>query len=97
MSDLSCDSIWQPLHTPSAKLSGRAKKCELLAQFRVEEDRLGPAVAGAEHVAVREAAAGNQALEAIEPRAAREQVGHVHVGRTRSRRDRTPRPSRAGR
>ena len=42
---------------------------------------LGPALARAEHVAVGEAAAGGEALEARERDAAGDDVGHVHVDR----------------
>ena len=52
---------------------------ELLGQHRVEEDRARPALAGAQRVAVAEAAAGDEALELVEPRAAGLQVAHVHV------------------
>ena len=42
----------------------REKRREFLARARaVEQDRFGPALPGAEHVAVREAAAGDQGLE----------------------------------
>ena len=72
--------IWQPLHTPSAKVSVRREEGgELLGQRRVEQDRARPALAGAERVAVAEAAAGDEALELVEPRAAGLQVAHVHV------------------
>ena len=76
------ESIWQPLQTPSVKVSGRAKKrANSLARARAEEDRLGPALAGAQHVAVGEAAAGGEAAEARELDAAGEDVAHVHVDR----------------
>ena len=52
---------------------------ELLGQRRVEQDRARPAFAGAQRVAVAEAAAGDEALELVEPRAAGLQVAHVHV------------------
>ena len=45
----------------------------------VEENALGPALAAAEHVAVTEAAAGDQAAEIFEGDAAAEDVGHVDV------------------
>ena len=55
--------IWQPLQTPSAKVSGAVEEGrELVGQLRVEQDRAGPAFAGAERVAVAEAAAGDEAL-----------------------------------
>ena len=82
ISDLSVDSIWQPLQMPSVNVSGRSKNAgELLAQLGIEQDRLGPALAGAEDVAVREAAAGHHAAEVLQVHAAGDQVGHVHVER----------------
>jgi hypothetical protein len=61
MISFSADIIWQPLHTPSEKVSARAKKASNSSRARgVEQDALGPALAGAEHVAVGEAAAGHQ-------------------------------------
>ena len=54
---------------------------ELVARPRVEEDRPRPALAAAEHVPVREAAAGHEAREVGERDAARDQVAHVHVDR----------------
>ena len=45
------DIIWQPLHTPSAKLSLRVKNALNSSRAGIEEDGLGPALAGAEHVA----------------------------------------------
>ena len=56
--------IWQPLQTPSANASPRPKKASNSSRARaIEQDRLGPALARAEHVAVGEAAAGGEALE----------------------------------
>ena len=82
ISALRLDIIWQPLHTPRAKVSGRAKKAgEQLARARVQQDRLGPALAGAEHVAVGEAAAGGQAAHVAQVGPPLEDVAHVHVDR----------------
>ncbi len=82
ISALRLDIIWQPLHTPSENVSGRAKKvANALARPRVEQDRLGPALAGAEHVAVGEAATGGQAAHIAEIGPALEDVAHVHVDR----------------
>ncbi len=62
--------IWQPLQTPSAKESVAREECrELVARTRIEQDRLRPALAGAEHVAVGKSAASDDAREAIEARA----------------------------
>ena len=56
--------IWQPLHTPSAKVSAALEEGgELVARARIEQDGLGPALARAQHVAVGEAAAGRETLE----------------------------------
>ena len=52
---------------------------EFVAQAVVEQHRLGPALPGAEHVAVGKAAAGGEALEIGQMHAADLQVGHVHV------------------
>ena len=72
--------IWQPLQTPSANVSRRSKNAANgFGELRVEHDRARPALTGAERVAVAEAAAGDEALEHVEPRAAGLQVGHVHV------------------
>ena len=77
-----CDIIWQPLQTPSAKVSARAKKRSNSSRARaLKQDRLGPALARAEHVAVGEAAAGGEALEAVERHAPGDDVAHVHVDR----------------
>ncbi len=82
MSSCRLESIWQPLQTPSAKVSAPGEEALQLAPGPgVEEDRLGPALAGAQHVAVGEAAAGGQAAEAVERGAPLEQVAHVHVDR----------------
>ena len=97
ISDLSADIIWQPLQTPSVKVSrAREERRELLAQRGVEQDRLGPALAGAEHVAVGEAAAGDEPAEVA--RAARGPRSGRSCARrpARTRRDRTPPPSRPG-
>ena len=61
---LSAANIWQPLQMPSAKrVAAREEALELRAHRVVEQDRLRPALAGAEHVAVGEAAAGDEPLE----------------------------------
>ncbi len=54
---------------------------ELVRQLRVEQDGLRPALARTQHIAIREAADGNQAAELIERGAAGDQVAHVHVHR----------------
>ena len=59
----------------------REERRELIARARVEQDRLGPALAGAEHVAVREAAARRQPLERRQVDAAAQDVAHVDVER----------------
>ena len=48
-------------------------------ELAVEEDRPRPAAARAQHVAVAEAAARDEALEIGKVHATREEVGHVHV------------------
>jgi hypothetical protein len=52
---------------------------KLIGQRAVEQDGLGPALARAQHVAVGEAAHGDDALEVIQLGTARDQVAHVHV------------------
>ncbi len=72
--------IWQPLQTPSAKVSVTAEEGrELVARARIEQDRPRPALAGTEHVAVGETAAGDGALEPGERNAAGKDVAHVHI------------------
>ena len=94
----SAENIWQPLQTPSEKLSLRRKKRrELAARALAPQDRLGPTLAGSEHVAVRESAAGGQALEPVERRAARRGCRSCARQRPRSPRGGRPRPSRAAR
>ncbi len=80
MSSASAASIWQPLQTPSVKRSVRREPgLEEAAHARVEEDRLGPALARAQHVAVAESAAGDESVIAVESRAPVDEVRHVHV------------------
>src|SRR5690606_389427 len=63
-----------------AVVTGEERR-ELLAQPRALQDAGGPAAARAKHVAIAEATAGSQALEAVEGDAAGDQVAHVHVER----------------
>ena len=63
------------------RVGPREERGELIARARVEQDGLGPALAGAEHVAVREPAARRQPLERGEIDAAGQHVAHVHVER----------------
>ncbi len=74
--------IWQPLQTPSAKVSARAKNStNIAASLRVVQNGLGPAAAGAEHVTVRKAAARHEPVEVRKRLARLDQVGHVHIDR----------------
>ncbi len=76
------DIIWQPLHDAQREGVGtREERLERVARAGVEEDRLGPALARAQHVAVGEPAAGRDALEVREADAPGEHVAHVHVVR----------------
>ena len=74
--------IWQPLHTPSAKLSLRAKNATNISAsvglWRIVFAQPPP---GPEHVAIREAAARDETLEVGQRLARIDQVGHVHVDR----------------
>jgi hypothetical protein len=54
---------------------------ELVARRWMEQDGFCPAFAGAEHVAVREAAACYQPVESSQAHAPGEDVGHVHIVR----------------
>ena len=65
---------------------GARKECgERVAYRGVETDGLGPALAGAQHVAVGKAAAADEALEVGEREATRRKVAHVHVVRVEAR------------
>ena len=57
------------------------ERLEILARAGIEQDRLGPALSGAEHVAIREPAAGYEARESCQAQSARNDVAHVHIGR----------------
>ena len=65
-------------------------------QSRVEQDRLRPALAGAEHVAVGEAAAGDEPVELVEPRRGPRSGRSCARRPARIPRGGTPPPSRAG-
>ena len=82
MISLSAANIWQPLQTPSVKVSLRSRNRWNCSRARgVIQDGLRPALARAEHVAIRESAAGDEAAEVVELHAAGEDVAHVHVVR----------------
>src|SRR5690606_13538910 len=68
-------------HAKRERRGAREELAELVAQGRAFQDRRGPAAAGAQHVAVAEAAAGDEAVEAIERGAPGDEVAHVHVDR----------------
>ena len=55
------------------------KRLEAIAQSIVEQDALGPAFAGAQHIAVGKTATGHQAPEIPEIEAPRIQVAHMHI------------------
>jgi hypothetical protein len=57
---------------------------EFVAAAVVHQDGPRPAEAGAEHVAVGEAAAGDQALEVLEADAAGQNVAHMDVDRSKA-------------
>jgi hypothetical protein len=58
------DIIWQPLHAPQREgVAALEERLELVARPRVEEDRLGPALARTKHVAVAEAAQAAKPLK----------------------------------
>jgi hypothetical protein len=62
-------------------VSAREELLEHRPRALVIEDGLGPPLAGAEHVAIGEAAAGDDAAVILEALSARQQVRHVHVVR----------------
>ena len=68
-------------HAEAEGVLAREEGGELVGQLGVEEDGLGPALAGSEHVAVGEAAHRDHAVEVGELRAAGDQVAHVDVDR----------------
>src|SRR5579871_3240986 len=57
------------------------ERLEVGAHCFVEQNRLGPTLAGSQHVTVGEAAAGDDSLEFLKWAAPREQVSHVHIVR----------------
>ena len=77
---LSTANIWQPLQTPSEKVSGRSKKrWKSQPRALVKQDRTRPAAACAEHIAVGEAPTGDQPAEAGQVAGAAEQIRHVDI------------------
>ena len=52
---------------------------EFVTYALVEQHRLGPAFAGTQHVAIREAATCHQCMELLQVTTARQQVAHVNV------------------
>ena len=54
---------------------------KLVAHAAVEQNRLRPAFACAQHVAIGEAAARHQRLHFLQPDAASQQIAHMHVHR----------------
>ena len=62
-------------------VAAREEALELRARALVEQHRLRPAAAGAQHVAVGEATAGRDAADRCQVERAREHVAHVHVDR----------------
>jgi hypothetical protein len=82
------DDVLEPAHHlaavahPQGEAVGTFEEgLEFVARPLVVQDGRGPAAAGAEHVAVGEAAAGRQALEGLEFDAAGDDIAHVHVHR----------------
>src|SRR5256886_8034065 len=63
------------------RIAAREELLELGPDPGVEQDRAGPAAAGAQHVAVGKPAAGGKALEPRQRGAAGDEVGHVDVHR----------------
>src|SRR5258708_1424833 len=65
-------------------VAARRACLEFRADFRVEQDRARPAAAAAEHVAIREAAARDEAPEARQRAAPGDHIRHVDVDRFES-------------
>src|SRR4029079_11847133 len=65
-------------HTQRERVVALEESLELVARTGVIQDGLRPALAGAQHVAVGEAAAGHEAAELIESYAPGQHVAHVH-------------------
>src|SRR5690606_31576508 len=66
-------------HAQGEGVGAGKEVAEGLAGLFVEQDRLGPAFAGTQHVTVGEAATGDQTTEVGQIDAATEDVAHVHV------------------
>jgi hypothetical protein len=66
------------------------ERLELLAGDVVKQDRLGPAVSGAEDIPVGEATAGGDASEGLEGDLAGDDVGHVDVDGLEARGGKSP-------
>ena len=62
-------------------VAAREESRKLVARPGVEQDRFGPAFAGAQHVAIGKSAARGKALEVRQRHAAGDDVAHVHVER----------------
>src|SRR5690606_39685987 len=66
-------------HAQRERVLASEERGERGAQLRPLEDRGGPATAGAQHVAVAEAAARRQALETVQGDAAGDQIAQMYV------------------
>ena len=66
-------------HTERERVGSSKERCEFLAQTRVEQNRFRPALTRSEHIAIREAAADDEALIVVQARPLSEQVGHVDI------------------
>src|SRR5205823_1467193 len=65
----------------SEGVAAAEERLELAPRPLVEQDRVRPAASAAEHVAIGEAAARGEALEARERAASGDEVGHMQVDR----------------
>ena len=64
---------------------GAIKKCDKrVAQCRIKQDRLRPALPRAQHVTVGKTAARRQPLEVRQPHPTALQIGHVHIKRRKA-------------
>ena len=66
-------------HTQGKTVLALEEGLEAITGAAVEQNRLGPTLASAEHVTVGEAATGHQSLELLQADAAAEDIAHMHV------------------
>ena len=60
------------------------ERFELIANAVIEQNGFRPAFPGAQHIAIREAAAGHQGMEIAEADTSADQIAHMHVNGVKS-------------